>query len=163
MKSVERNYLSPLLFWDLYSEYFFGLVKNAKANRDIQQLKSVIGYPMEDWVITTIKEEEYDALVVTDSLQNIQWVSSGFVEMTGYTKAYAIGKTPHFLQGSRTSKETKNAIRKGLKNDENITESVYNYKKNGDEYLCEIKIIPLFDKNSGMTHYLALEKELKAA
>jgi PAS domain S-box-containing protein len=163
MSLTEKKYVSPLLCWDFYAVYFHELVKNSRAKEDIRQLKSIVGHHLESWVVDKIKEEDYDALVVTDKVQNIQWVSTGFSEMTGYSKSYAIGKTPHFLQGTKTSFEVKNAIKEGIKKKKPVNQSVLNYRKNGAEYLCQIKIIPLLNKNNGLTHYLAFEKELKAA
>ena len=158
-----KKYLSPLLCWDIYSVYFDTLIAGSKSNGDVDQLQSIIGRQLEGWIIDEIKLEAYDALVVTDALQKIQWVSDGFSKMTGYSKSFAIGKSPHFLQGAKTTESSKNAIRKGLKNGGHFTQSVYNYRKNGAEYLCQIKLIPILGKEEGVTHYLALERELKAA
>lgn len=159
----EPKYLSPLLCWDIYSVYFLKLLGQSKANEDLKQLRVVIGRQLESGIIDKIREEEYDALVVTDTLQSIQWVNDGFSEMTGYPKTFAIGKTPHFLQGRKTSEKTKKAIKKGLVGKEYVTQSILNYKKNGEEYVCQIKIIPILDHSNTLTHYLAFEKELKAA
>ncbi|MBY0427567.1 MAG: PAS domain S-box protein [Cytophagales bacterium] len=51
------------------------------------------------------------AVIVTDTEQTIQWVSSYFHKMTGYTPEEAIGKKPRFLQGPETSQTDKEKIR----------------------------------------------------
>jgi len=161
MKKVD--YTMPLLSWDIYSVHFDTLIKNSRTQEDLRQLQLLLENPLQNGVIDIVEGEDYDALIVTDTSQKIQWVNTGFFEMTGYPKSYAIGKTPHFLQGLNTLQKTKDSIRKGLDNHQSFTESVVNYKRSGEEYLCEIKIIPLLDDGGKTVRYLAIEKEIKAA
>ena len=46
--------------------------------------------------------------------------------------------------------------------EESFTETVVNYRKNGETYLCQIKVVPLYNEVNELTHYLAFEKELAA-
>ena len=138
-------------------------MEEAKAKEDIRQLNVLLPSLMDKELENTITGDRYDALVVTDAQLTIKWVNPGFSDMTGYAKSYAIGKTPHFLQGEKTTDVSRKAIRKGLNNKVTFNQSVINYKKNGEEYLCEIKIIPLFDNQNQVTNYLAVEKEIKVA
>lgn len=105
----------------------------------------------------------YEALVLTDHSQKIKWVNEGFAVMTGYSSKFSLGKSPKFLQGQNTSALTINRIRQKLSKGEVVKEKVCNYRKNGQEYLCEVHIHPLINSISGVTHYLALERELPAA
>ena len=113
-----------------------------------------------NWKVDFSKELaiSYQTLVLTDVKQTILWVNAGFESMTGYAPDYAIGKKPAFLQGEKTSEKVKNRIREKLHSGSRVSETITNYKKNGQTYECQITIIPLFDANEVITHYLALEK-----
>ena len=80
--------------------------------------------------------------------------------MTGYPVNFTKGKSPKFLQGEKTSKETLNRIRENIKNQFQFKETIINYKKNGEMYLCEIEVFPLKNKEGKLSHLLALEKEV---
>ncbi len=116
-----------------------------------------------DWDINWRKEltSDYDALILTDADQTIQWVNDGFEPMTGYTPEYAMGKTPRFLQGEKTSHQTRSRIRGKLENQKRLQESVVNYRKNGELYRCRIDVLPIFNKKKDLTHFVAIEKEIE--
>lgn len=162
MKTNTRKYM-PLNCWDIYSVYFDKLIQQSKIAYDVKQLNSLLAYNLNQNVLNVLKEEQYDALVYTKPTQQIAWVSKGFTDMTGYPKSYAVGKKPTFLQGEQTSLETRKAIKQQLGGRRYIEETILNYKKNGDKYLCKIKIVPLYNKEDLLSGYLAIEKELNAA
>lgn len=153
----------PLLSLDFYFEHFDRLMNKLRIESDLRILKTVLGKKFSSVIKSTIKKEPYDALVLTDTDLNIVWVSNGFSEMTGYSKEYALGKKPNFLQGKETSAIKKSEIRKHLNKDEGFTTDIINYRSNGEAYLCQIKAIPVYDINHKVVQYLAVEKELKAA
>ncbi len=151
---------SPLLSMDIYLGNF---QKNLKAGRKKTDLDSILELDpsyTSQFDHNLILQQEYDALVITDGNQTIKWVNKGFSKMTGYTAGYALGKTPKFLQGEGTKQETNRRIRYKLGNHETFSEIVINYRKNKEEYKCEITIIPLINHNETLTHYLAIEKEV---
>ena len=78
--------------------------------------------------------------------------------MTGYSKNFAINKTPKFLQGKGTSVQAKHSIKEKLLKDKPFKEIIVNYKKDKTTYSCEVKIIPLY--NEGTTHFIAFEKKV---
>jgi len=81
--------------------------------------------------------------------------------MTGYSVNHTLGKKPIFLQGKNTSHERRKKIWEQLQSNIRFKESIKNYRKNGEEYECLLSIIPLENKNSKVTHYLALESKIK--
>jgi PAS domain S-box-containing protein len=162
MKTTATTY-SPLLSFDIFLDHYHKTIKQLKSKADIAQMKNHLPAIVTDSIETRIHEEYYDAIVVTDIRQNIVWVSEGFYEMTGYSSRYAIGKQPSFLQGKDTQEATKKSIRINLDKDHSFTGSIINYKKNGEEYLCQLKLFPLKNKKNQVTHYLALERRLEAA
>ena len=105
---------------------------------------------------TIFNNNTFEALVVTDVSRKILWVNSGFTKMTGYSKTFAINKTPSFLQGRKTSDATRNRIRQKLQKNNPFKEIIVNHKKDKSTYKCEVSIFPL--KSDKTTHFLALEK-----
>ncbi len=117
-----------------------------------------------DWffdVEDILTNNKFEALVLTDLKQEIQWVNKGFTKMTGYPFKYAKGKKPDFLQGENTSPETLNNIRSYLKRGVHFKERIVNYRKNGEMYHCSLEIYPLKNSHDMITHLLALEKEIR--
>ena len=108
---------------------------------------------------TQINQEDYDALVLTDTSQNILWVNDGFKNMTGYTKKFAIGKRPSFLQGEKTSTSIKKELRDKLAFNHTYSGSIINYRKNGELYLCKITILPIYNLDEKLKYYMAIEKD----
>jgi PAS domain S-box-containing protein len=163
MKITRQNYCSPLLSFDIYLDHYHKTIKQLRSKADIRLIEDSIRASIPTQLENTITNEHYDAIVVTDAKQTIVWVSDGFYEMTGYSSRYAIGRQPSFLQGKDTKETTKKSIKTNLNFEKEFTTSIVNYKKNGEEYLCELKLFPLRDHKKQITHYLALERKLEAA
>jgi len=163
MKTTSKNYCSPLLSFDLFLDHYHKTIKSLKSQADINHIKDQLPAVNTGPLENIIKEEVYDAIVVTDNKQKIVWVSEGFYEMTGYSSRFAIGKQPSFLQGKDTQESIKKSIRIRLNKDHQFTGSIVNYRKDGEEYLCHLKLFPLKNDNNEITHYLALERRLEVA
>lgn len=149
----------PLLSWDIYCNHHFNQLKKLKRDQDILKVTTLARKLC--WTIDVnrlFKDEDFEAIVVTDLNQNIIWVNEGFTEMTGYSKNEALDKTPRFLQGPKSSIEAKERIRKKLSGKEPFTEVIINYKKDGAVYECEVKIFPLHNEQT--SHFIALEKRV---
>ena len=113
---------------------------------------------MEKRFNSEFSKNDYEALIITDKNQNIIWVNDGFSKMTGYPKKEALNKTPKFLQGEKTSAETKKKIWQNILLDKPFKEVIINYKKDQTPYKCEVKILPLYNKQT--THYIAFERKI---
>jgi PAS domain S-box-containing protein len=147
----------PLLSWDFFYPSYQMRLRKATINTDITALETWT--TKHNWPINlaeTLKENPYEALVLTNDNGKILWVNNGFYEMTGYSKAEAIDKTPVFLQGKKTSSPKKERIRAHLKSRKPVKEVLINYRKDGTTYRCELNIFPLMGEST--THFLALER-----
>ncbi|MCM4161553.1 PAS domain-containing protein [Antarcticibacterium flavum] len=154
------NHASPLLGLDLYAASFQAEVELGRRKKDLQDILDFAPGFNNQIDPGIILNTSYDALVLTNLAQKIQWVNKGFSKMTGYTAGFALGKTPRFLQGKDTKEENRNRIRQKLLDKEVFTEIVVNYRKTKEQYKCEITIIPLTDANRNISHFLAIEKEV---
>lgn len=100
-----------------------------------------------------------NTIVVTNPEQIIHFVTKGFEKMTGYPAEYARGKKPKFLQGKDTEESVRTMIRTNLEKRIPVEAIITNYRKNGEQYLCQVKIFPMFNKNLDLVNFVALENE----
>ncbi len=161
--TAKKNYISPIRSFDFYLENYHKLLKKLKVEHDVEQLQSVIDLPLPSEIKQTLETTDYDALVVTNLKKEILWANNGFKEMTGYSKSFAIGKKPTFLQGVNTAKTALEAIRELVKKQKRFSYTLTNYRKNGEEYQCQIEVLPLHDRTKKVTHFLAMEREKEVA
>ena len=161
MKEYLKTKSHPLMSWDISGQSYWGHIELASKMPDVKKLDHFS--QKHQWIINWKKEllVHYEALVLTDNRQVIQWANHGFMSMTGYSVDYAIGKKAAFLQGTNTSDESRSQIRKQLNLKHRFRESIINYRKDGTEYLCQLSIIPLTNQSGKVTHFLAMESELK--
>lgn len=156
-KHTEKRAVMPLLSWDIFSQFGLDFLHtSSKKENEIKKLSALsLKYNWKIDIESILKENIYEALVLTDTSKKILWVNDGFTEMTGYSKDFAKNKRPTFLQGKK-SEAKRQVIRKKLATELPFKEVIINYKKDGTSYDCEIYIIPL--KTHKTTHYLALER-----
>jgi hypothetical protein len=64
------------------------------------------------------------------------------------------------LHGSQTQLAEREFFRAQLKTGQPFTAQITNHRKNGEAYVCEVKIIPLYNASQQLTHYIALEREV---
>ena len=159
MKGSKKNFL-PLASFDIHLENYQNLVNEFRRNNDISHIKSILNDSWTTDLTKKVFQEDYDAIVLTDTNQKILWVSDGFRDMTGYSKKYAVGKRPSFLQGEETSKSVKTQIREELFYNHTFRGSLLNYRKNGETYLCQISIFPIYDAKERLDNFIAFEKEI---
>ncbi|MBC3788374.1 PAS domain-containing protein [Spirosoma utsteinense] len=100
-------------------------------------------------------------LVLTDQTKTILWTSNSFLAMTGFTRAESIGRTPGILQGPGTDRATLLTVRDSIRHGSPIKADLLNYRKNGESYLCRVSIDPLFSHQGELTHFLAVENEVR--
>jgi hypothetical protein len=62
-----------------------------------------------------------------------------------------------------TSLNIKKQIREELKTNQTFRGSLLNYKKNGQTYICQINILPIYNLDEKLEYFLAIEKEVPAA
>jgi len=149
----------PLLTWDIFMESYLERLTEVKRRTEMGQVLSLAKkFNWKNNLEPLFENSDYEALVVTDLNQKIIWVNEGFTTMTGYSKKFALDKTPVFLQGAETSAETKSRIRDKIAQNKPFKETIVNYKRDKTTYNCEVKIIPLY--NDQTTHFIAFEKQV---
>ena len=88
------------------------------------------------------------------------FVNEGFERLTGYSKKDVIGKNCRFLQGEETDKTPVEELRRAIKNEEQTTVELLNYKKDGTPFWNRLSITPLKDENGIATHYVGIQSDI---
>ncbi|MEN7550167.1 PAS domain-containing protein [Rapidithrix thailandica] len=153
-----KGKLKPLICWDIYHAHF---QKQHLLQQDLEQILNLVQQHQWQTALNFRKllQEEY-TLVVTNPQKEITWVSSGFIDMTGYAPSYALNKKPGFLQGPDTDSKMVKMISAKLAQKEKVSGKLINYRKGGIPYLCGLEIHPLFTSRQQFSHFIALEKEI---
>lgn len=152
----------PLIAGDFYLEHYHKLCQELNG----QHLAEVYNRFAHNYSWVTPIEEaaedynNYQAIIISDHRNVVQWVDSGFAAMTGYDSHEIVGNRPTILHGPCTKKEEREVFRSGLASNDSFTTAITNHRKNGEAYLCQVKIVPLFNKNNELTHYIAFEREV---
>ncbi len=92
----------------------------------------------------------------------IVFVNPAFTQMTGYSAAEVIGKTPRILQGSGTDRAPLDYIRERLAAWEPFRVELLNYRKNGTPFWVEIDAHPLANETGFHTHWIAIQRDISA-
>jgi PAS domain S-box-containing protein len=149
----------PLMSWDIAGNYLQNADALTVQEDDRSYLRKLAKKHKWTLDVDTIIPNFYQAIVVTNAKQEINWISEGFTAMTGYSSEYALGKKPNFLQGNNTSPDVRKEIKESLRANKVYNGRIVNYRKNEEEYVCEVKIIPITNKNDKVTHFIAFERE----
>jgi len=101
----------PLKSFDLFVNSFSSKMTALERENDINMIKQLgFKYNWNNNIDSIFKDEDFEAIVLTNEKQEILWVNEGFKEMTGFSRKFVQQKTPSFLQGKNTSKITREQL-----------------------------------------------------
>ena len=90
----------------------------------------------------------------------IQYVNSGFTQITGYSATEAVGQRTSLLRGSGTDPETVRHLVDALQAGQRFTADIDYCRKDGAPLLAEIDYSPVHDENGRLTHFIALLSDI---
>ena len=113
--------------------------------------------------LSLVADNTDNSVIITDKDGLIEYVNSGFENMTGYKLDEIKGRKPgEFLQGPETNQETRKKISRLLKEQKPIYEEILNYSKDGRTYWVSLAINPVKDENGELKNYIAVQADITA-
>lgn len=127
-----------------------------------EQMKLIQSSEIELRKLSLIATNTNNAVIITDNYGLIEWVNSSFEENTGYQLEEVIGLKPkNFLQvqDSRTEVARK-IISEALAKKEPVEVEIINIDKKGNEYIIDLQISPVYDKDGELINFIAIQKDI---
>lgn len=109
-------------------------------------------------------EHSFNGILITTGDQGypIVYVNDAFCQMTGYGPHEVMGKSPSFLQGPNTDRSVLEQLSKDIKKGEIFHGRAINYRKDGSEFMMEWRVLPIYDSDGEIRHYMAIQKDVTA-
>ena len=102
-----------------------------------------------------------DGVVVSGTDGLVQWINPAFTAMCGYTLDELRGKKlGPILQGEKTDRKAADRMRLAVRAFRPCREVILNYRKNGEPYLSDIAITPIFGGEGQPILLAAREREV---
>ncbi|MFD1773704.1 response regulator [Paenibacillus rhizophilus] len=133
-------------------------VKQFKAAK--QLLETEKRYNEQLRLYLNVIEQSPLSIVITDAHSRIQYVNPYFTELTGYSIAELVGKTPGILKSEETAPETYWEMWRTISQGDNWQGEFINKKKSGERYMESAIISSIKDNNQNITHYVGIKENV---
>lgn len=116
-------------------------------------------------LLSSAVEQSKESIMITNAELDLPgpeiiFVNPAFTQMTGYTAAETLGKTPRMLQGPRTDKTVLLRLRHNLERGEVFVGEAINYRKDKREFNLEWQIAPIRNASGLITHFVAIQHDI---
>lgn len=105
-------------------------------------------------------EQSNNAIIITDTQINIEYVNTAFIKKSGYSLVELIGKNPRLLQSGKTPRATYDDLWDHLVRGEPWQGELINKRKDGSEYVHLMNVAPLREIDGSITHYVSIEEDI---
>lgn len=102
-------------------------------------------------------------VVITDALaydNPIIYCNPAFSRITGYSPNEVLGRNCRFLQGEKTDPDSVSRIRKAIKQGEPIQIELLNYRKDGQPFVNQLHIFPIYNAEGSLTHFVGMQLDI---
>ena len=103
------------------------------------------------------------AFTITDPRQPddpLLWVNPSFTRITGYPAEEVVGTNCRFLQGPATDPAQIDEIRKALKEQQPVTTTLLNYRRDGSAFWNQLSITPVFDGGGELVSSVGVQTDV---
>jgi len=110
--------------------------------------------------LTGAIEQTTDAVMICNAQGKIEYVNSGFVRMTGYSKDEALGSNPKLLRSGRHDDSFYGVMWDTISFGDVFQDVFVNKRKDGSLYYEEKSITPLKNERGVVEHFISTGKDI---
>ncbi len=115
------------------------------------------------YVLSQILDTCVNGITLSDPDQEdnpIVYANEAFELITGYSREEILGKNCRFLQGEDRDQEALEKIRAAIRDQQHVTVTLRNYRKNGELFYHNFSIRPLFDRDGRLLYFLGVQYDI---
>ncbi len=105
-------------------------------------------------------EQAAETVVITDTKGFIQYVNPAFTRVSGYTREEALGQHTRILKSGRQDEAYYQRMWKTISGGQVWSGRLYNKKKNGEIYLEDATISPVFNAQGELNCFVAVKRDI---
>jgi PAS domain S-box-containing protein len=140
-----------------------------------QRLSLVVFLQLDEPVADSDRESQLQALreravvatdiafTITDPRQEddpLVWVNPSFTRISGYSYEESVGRNCRFLQGPATEQKTVDDLRQALQDQQPISTTLLNYRKDGTAFWNQLSITPVFDGAGELVSFVGVQTDV---
>lgn len=109
-------------------------------------------------LVRSIQQSQQCFIITDPSLQDnpIVYASDDFLTLTGYQRKEVLGRNCRFLQGTETSPQKVEQVRKAISLGEDTTVTIINYTADGTAFWNKLFIAALRDAQNNIVNYIGV-------
>ena len=175
-QALERGYQSSAAIPLVYDGTLYGVL-NVYADRTdafdsneqelLEELGDTIAYAHHEIQIHTearrfqqAVEQAADAIFITDTDGDIEYVNPAFEDLTGYTASEAVGENPRILKSGEHPEEYYETMWETILEGDVWASEIINTKRSGEPYYAEQTVAPIEDGTNGIEGFVAIQRDI---
>ena len=115
------------------------------------------------YVLSQILDTCVNGITLSDPDQEdnpIVYANEAFEMITGYSREEILGKNCRFLQGEDKDQKELEKIRAAIRDKQQVTVTLRNYRKNGELFYNNFSIRPLLDRDGRLLYFLGVQYDI---
>ncbi len=129
------------------------ITKQKEEEQRLKLLETVITSTRNSIIITEPKSFE-------GNMPKIVYANPAFFKMTGYSTDEIIGKSPSLFKGPNSNDKEYKKLITSIENRTECEVETISYKKNKEEYWVNFSMLPVFNAEEELTHWISIQRDI---